>query len=209
MSLINDALKRAKQAQAQTSPPATAGPPLRPVEQARPIQRPFGLLLPTVLIAIIGIGLFLVWGRLHKTQGSEAKAKTDKIIETTSVREPTVIPPTKPSEPSHQPSKASDPKEQGETVVFGPASGGQPLASETKQTIPNAAIVPVEKPVATTASVLKLTGIVFHPTHPAAMIGGKTLFLNDKLGDWRVVAIGRESATLSNAGQTNVLSLAP
>jgi len=94
-------------------------------------------------------------------------------------------------------------------VVFGPPSGGQSVAPEPKLTIPNAAIIPVEKPVATAASALKLTGIVFHPTHPAAMIGGKTLFLNDKVGDWRVVAIDRESATLSNAGQTNVLSLAP
>src|SRR5580765_5542047 len=124
MSLINDALKRAKQAQAQTSPPATAGPPLRPVEQTPPTHKPFGLLLPAVLIAIIGIGLFLVWDRLHKTQGAEAKAKTNKVIETPSVREPTVIPPTKPSERSQQTAKASDPKEQGETVVFGPPSGG-------------------------------------------------------------------------------------
>jgi hypothetical protein len=39
------------------------------------------------------------------------------------------------------------------------------------------------------------------------MIGGKTLFVGDKLGDLRVVAIDKESATLVGAGQTNVLSL--
>ena len=40
------------------------------------------------------------------------------------------------------------------------------------------------------------------------MISGKTLFVGDKLGDLRVVAIDKESATLAGAGQTNVLSLA-
>jgi hypothetical protein len=39
------------------------------------------------------------------------------------------------------------------------------------------------------------------------MISGKTLFVGDKLGDLRVVAIDKESATLVGGGQTNVLSL--
>jgi len=40
------------------------------------------------------------------------------------------------------------------------------------------------------------------------MIGGKTLFVGDKVGDLRIVAIGKDSATLAGGGQTNVLSLA-
>jgi hypothetical protein len=39
------------------------------------------------------------------------------------------------------------------------------------------------------------------------MISGRTLFVGDKLGDLRVVAIDQQSATLAGAGQTNVLSL--
>jgi hypothetical protein len=39
------------------------------------------------------------------------------------------------------------------------------------------------------------------------MISGKTLFIGDKLGDLRVVAISKESAILAGAGQTNVLTL--
>ena len=54
---------------------------------------------------------------------------------------------------------------------------------------------------------IKLQGIMFHPAHPAALIGGKALFVGDKLGDWRVAAIGHESATLISAAQTNVLTL--
>jgi hypothetical protein len=39
------------------------------------------------------------------------------------------------------------------------------------------------------------------------MISGKTLFVGDKLGDLRVMAIDRQSITLAGAGQTNILSL--
>jgi hypothetical protein len=54
---------------------------------------------------------------------------------------------------------------------------------------------------------LRLQAIVFNPKQPSALISGKTVFVGDKLGDTRVVAIDRESATLVKSGQTNVLSL--
>jgi MSHA biogenesis protein MshK len=54
---------------------------------------------------------------------------------------------------------------------------------------------------------LRLQAIVFNPKRPSALISGKTLFIGDKLGDARVVAIDQESATLVGAGKTNILSL--
>jgi hypothetical protein len=54
---------------------------------------------------------------------------------------------------------------------------------------------------------LRLQAVVFNPRQPSAIISGKTLFIGDKLGDSRVVAIDRGSATLVGAGKTNVLSL--
>jgi hypothetical protein len=55
---------------------------------------------------------------------------------------------------------------------------------------------------------LRLQAIVFNPKRPSAMISGKTLFIGDKLGDQRVVAIDKDSVTLAGAGQPKVLSLA-
>jgi len=52
-----------------------------------------------------------------------------------------------------------------------------------------------------------LQAIVYSSTRPSAMIGGRTLFVGDKLGDMRVLAIDRDSATLAGLGQTNVLTL--
>jgi len=54
---------------------------------------------------------------------------------------------------------------------------------------------------------IRLQAIVFHPTRPSAMINGKTLFVGDMLGEMQLVAIGRQSATLVGAGQTNLLTL--
>ncbi len=39
------------------------------------------------------------------------------------------------------------------------------------------------------------------------MIGGKMLYVGDKVGDLRIVAIDQESATLIGATRTNVLTL--
>src|SRR5262249_22626228 len=55
---------------------------------------------------------------------------------------------------------------------------------------------------------LRLQAIVDNPSHPLAMIGGRTLQVGDKVGELRLVAIDRESATLVGAGATNILSLA-
>jgi hypothetical protein len=54
---------------------------------------------------------------------------------------------------------------------------------------------------------LRLQAIIFNPSRPSALISGKTLFIGEKLGALRVVAIDQESATLVGPGLTNVLSL--
>jgi hypothetical protein len=54
---------------------------------------------------------------------------------------------------------------------------------------------------------LTLQGIVFNPRRPSVVINGKTLFLGDRIGQFRVAAIHSDSATLVGAGRTNLLSL--
>jgi hypothetical protein len=55
---------------------------------------------------------------------------------------------------------------------------------------------------------LKLQGIVFDPKRPSAVISGRTVFVGDRIRQMRVAAITAETATLTDAGHTNVLSLA-
>jgi hypothetical protein len=54
---------------------------------------------------------------------------------------------------------------------------------------------------------LKLQGIFFHPTRPAAMISGNTVYIGDQIGNLRVVAIDQHTATLAGGGETNILKL--
>jgi hypothetical protein len=58
---------------------------------------------------------------------------------------------------------------------------------------------------------LKLQAIFYHPKDPAAtsvIISGRSVFIGESVGEFRVTAIGQDSATLVNAAnQTVVLSL--
>ena len=67
MSLINEALKRAKQAHSQNLPSKASFPPMRPVEpeQSAPAKR-FGAVVPIGLavVAVAGLLIFLlIWKR--------------------------------------------------------------------------------------------------------------------------------------------------
>jgi hypothetical protein len=53
----------------------------------------------------------------------------------------------------------------------------------------------------------KLQAVFFDPKHPSAIIGGRSVFVGDRVNDLRVVAISQESVTLAGGGQTNVLAL--
>ena len=168
MSLINDALRRAKETQQQTPPPPSPELPFRPVEPTQQIaRRDLGLLLPVALAGVALLALLLAWVLTHPRGSAtpfEVNARTARVPQAAS---PASAPPAQPA----------------------PA--------------PTLTAPPPPKPAP-----LRLQAIIFNPRRPSAMIGGKTLFVGDKVGDLRIVAIGKDSATLAGGGQTNVLSLA-
>ena len=49
--------------------------------------------------------------------------------------------------------------------------------------------------------------VLFSPSRPSAMVNGKTLFIGDRIGDARVLAITQTTVSVLQDGQTNVLSL--
>jgi len=61
MSLINDALKRAKHAQPKRPPLTTPGPALRPAEPVRRNHSGPGILIALVLVALVGVGGLIFW----------------------------------------------------------------------------------------------------------------------------------------------------
>ena len=193
MSLINDALKRAQKAQKQAPlPPPDL--PFRPVEPAQQrARRGIGLLLPAALAVVALLAAFLVWRWAQAPDAAgpiEANART--------------APPPAPAPldaAAAAPALASQPP-----AALQPASPPSPASAAPAAPATNATAVAVPPPPK--PAPLRLQGIVFNPTRPSAMISGKTVFVGDKVGGMRVLAIGQNSATLAGAGQTNVLLLA-
>jgi hypothetical protein len=215
MSLINDALKRARESQAQAAPPPPPALEFRPVEPTQMVHRgPSLALIATVCIAIV-LAALLLWQFLRKSPAPSTVASVPAVQQApapAAVPAPAVAvtpapaPATAPlSAPAKVPVPASvDPK----AAIAASPEAVVPVASAAAAPVQVAsAAAPAVEPVPPKPAPPKLQAIVFRKTRPSAMISGKTLFVGDKFGDWRLVAITEETATLVGAGVTNVLVL--
>ena len=228
MSLINDALKRAKQAQQRNSPPPNTAPSLQPLEVSRRTTSGPGLFLPVAVaaFALLGGGL-LVWFAF--SNGGSKRATIPANVNPTSTAP--VAPPA-PADAAAAVSRGTA------TVASAPTPKPLVLLPATKPTLTPTASGPVSRPqvlpaavapsgvqlasapapATNTASVSaepppppawpKLQGIVYRPDRPSALLNGKTILVGGRSGDFLVVAITQQSVTVVRAGQTNVLSLA-
>jgi hypothetical protein len=209
MSLINDALRRAKEAQQKTSPPPAPELPFRPVEPAQQCaRRGLGLLLPAALAAVALLVLLSAWVWAHPRGTAtpiEVNARTAPAPQVTT---PGSGRPAQPA-PLQAPATAAAP-----TAPLAPSLAAnatstpadEPLAGSKATEATNApALTPPAPPK---PAPLRLQAIIYNPSRPSAMISGRTLFVGDRVGDLRVVFIDKDSATLVGAGKTNILSLA-
>ncbi|HWH68122.1 MAG TPA: hypothetical protein VNT26_01945 [Candidatus Sulfotelmatobacter sp.] len=216
MSLINDALKRAKQAQQQALPPVSPGPQLRPVEPTHATRRGIGLLLPFGLGLVALLALFWLWQLSQKNVlARSAEPKPSASARQNAASPAETAPAASATSPTSATGTASNfapaPAPLGSSATAVPAmiTSNNPTApnlvsSQAAQTnlnpIPAETLPPKPAP-------LKLQAIVFHPTRPSAMISGRPLFVGDRLGEFQVQAIGQESVTLVSGDKTNVLTL--
>jgi hypothetical protein len=227
MSLINDALKRAKQAQDQAGPPTPPPLQFRPAEPAPAANRGPGVMLYVVVALVVVILLAGAWYAMHsrsqKPGGSEVVKPVAAANTTPGSRMPDpsasapaptpaqVAPPIEPK-PAGTPSPATPAPVQASAPVKAVSESPVAATTPTVASAPNPASVPI--PAATAPPtppppppLPRLQAIVFHPTRPSAIISGKTVFVGDKVGELRVAAIERDSVTLSGGGKTNVLNL--
>lgn len=96
-----------------------------------------------------------------------------------------------------------------EHMAAGQADNGPSAANsiEKDQQVANAF---QKDPTAATPSqqTLRLQGIIYNPTRPAAVINGNPVFVGDKVAGWSVTVISNKTVTLQNgSGETNILSL--
>jgi len=207
MSLINDALKRAREAQGQAPPPPPSPLEFRPVELAQlRKQGPSFTLIVTVCIAVF-LGGLLIWQWLGKSNATRSMAAKAAPLES-----PASAPPATVTTPTAPPISVSGkvPQPLPATEIKMAASAPLPVTEIPPSTVPAIQpAAPVSVPVIEPAKPAppRLQAIVFRRSRPSAMISGKTLFVGDKFGELRVVAISEDSATLVGGGQTNVLIL--
>ena len=207
MSLINDALKRTKDAQQQNPPPA-GGPPLKPADPATAKSTSNAKSLLYIMIACVVVGNALLFfaikdrGTKKETASAVPASATPTTTATTTTPTPTIatavpaapVAPTT-SSPPPQPAKP----EPAPIVAASPA----PIPKEK-----NSNDAPVTaRPEPPKPAPLKLQSIIYNPSRPSAMVSGKFVLVGDKVQGFRVTAIDQETVTLVGNGATNVLSL--
>ena len=229
MSLINDALKRAKRVRQETAEPTSPNLPFRPVDlDPRPARRGLGLLLPISLAAVALLGLLLLWELSKRDsakpgQPQESLAVAARTPPSSDAALATAEPPVT---PSSVPSAFKSPtpsslvsRNASETAAAGavnstsvasvaPASSGTASASVDQDTVETNRTAMTEPSPAVPAP-LKLQGIVFDRKRPSAMINGHVVFVGDRIRDVRVMAIQQDNVLLVGASRTNLLSLEP
>jgi len=185
MSLINDALKRAKTQ--QQSAPAAPKVQFRPVEPARQQAKKNHTAIWIAVLIMTGLVIGFVFRQLTRENKNAApkEVKAREIV---------------PANPIPQETAPGAQVHPAAATVSTPQSVGHESSAQSASAVP---VIQQEEP----RIVPKLQAVVFDPKHPSAIISGRSVFVGDRVNDLRVVAISQESVTLAGNGQTNVLVL--
>jgi hypothetical protein len=231
MSLINDALKRARQAQAQpvtaigrepTLVPAsspTAGPKwLRPMI-------PFG----AVALLFLAVWCFSLWWRQASDSAALAMASpAPEVLSAGTIAAEigasslmnAAVGPETPAPTSFENPGSGFGKREPSPPAFGSQVAptgltsvpAQPAAFLTAQSTPAVTHAPTTERLnpeeeADKLAPLKLQGIFYRMSDASALINGQTVFVGDEVDRAKVVRIERHTVSLVMDGRTNVLRL--
>jgi len=207
MSLINDALKRAKQAH-KDNPPPTPDLQFRPPDPAqRRSSGPPMLLIVAVVVVFALIGLFVVVAlRKREPVPSVANARqtSTPVMQTTAV-------PAANSGSAAALTRQTTQTNPAPTVALSRASIEAAtlsnLFASSASTDAATNVTTVADSTPPKPAVPKLQGIFYRPERPSAVINGKNVYVGSRVGELQVLAITQESVTIASATQTNVLSL--
>ena len=211
MSLINDALKRAKQAQQQNPFGGQPTVPLQPVDyERRPnyFRRSVVALLAVVTLACSG-WFFWKWWSSRGERRSVVVPVNDSKAE--SAAQSNARPQSSPRKSVIQVSTNIVLRT---NVAVTPKLEADARSAPTNTPIPTAqttaaAPAPATEPAAAPSPFadLKLRSIIYREDKPAALINGDMLYVGDEIRGARVVRIERNSVTVERKGETNELRL--
>jgi hypothetical protein len=188
MSLINDALRKARKTQPEE---ATAnGPDLLPVDAgARTCSRSI-ITLPFIIAVVLVLASVLLWAWYRAGRGELVVRGNSNPASVTAAPQA-----SEPTASTEKPTSAT-------TIASAPAVATRVDAGST-----NILLAATEAP-RPAAPVYKLEGIFYNPKKPTAVINGDLVYVGSRVEEGRVVAIDEESATVvTSAGETNLLVL--
>ena len=199
MSLINDALKRAKEQSAPT-PAHINPPPLQPVEYVRHSNTGAVYVSMALLVVIVGVWLLAKgWDTTRRAAASVSPQPVGARELPATSQKPT------PAASEATPVQASI---SGfavfEPTSYSPSSVARDFSVETAVAV---AAAPPAAVQASSASSFKLQAIFYRSANPSAVINGRTLSLGGKIDDAKVLAITRDTVTLQTKNETKVLTL--
>jgi hypothetical protein len=220
MSLINEALKRAKQTQESSPAAASPVPHLARFQPVPSHSSHLGnSLLPPVTLGLVAmLGFIVIWQWIHmrsarvvpnpiRVVATEARTNTSRPVAPAPSPQPIVTAATVSSQSAQQVPVPVPPPDATKAIANEPPKAvTTPPASTRAGKVP-ANPAPAAKDSVAKPLVLKLQAIVTHPTRPSAVINGKSVFVGDHVSEFRVAKISRQNVTLVKAGKSTVLDL--
>jgi type II secretory pathway component PulC len=218
MSLINEALKRANQAQSQQEteasrqfPSQTASEPrMRPVEAKASSTAPVIYILTTALIVVLLGAMLLLWMWSKSNQQTVAQNNESVLVHNTEMKPVTATVASSEAVPAHPnaiPVKAvlstNAPIVAQPPAIEVKAEGLQPLV--TAPTPAESVAVPETAPIVPSFPTLKLQGIFYNRVNPAAVINGKTYSVGGAISGARITKIEPDKVIVEWNGETRIL----
>lgn len=199
MSLINDALKRATQAQPAGKPAPEMETTMKLATPARTVGLPV-YFTPVLLFIVSGACWFLIKGWDARRQ---SLAATKPIpVQAREAEEMPDIPAGEGAElpiPENRQFALND--RPSPSVPLNTDVGAAPAGTFAESA---SASLAVEE---TPSTAFKLQAIFYRPRNPSAVVNSKTLYVGDRIANAKVKAIDHQSVTLDFAGETKVLTL--
>lgn len=203
MSLINDALKRATQAQPSATPAREPEKEMEPAPPHRAVGIP-GYFTPVLLFVVCGACWFLAKGWDGSRQTDLARLITPEPIVAQAREIQEDLPP---SESAELPIPANRQFALNDAPTPNEIAQQQPVQVAETARVKDSSVLTVSARELPSATRFKLQGIFYRPSSPSAVINAKTVFVGDIVADAKVKAIDQSSVTLDLGSETKVLTL--
>jgi hypothetical protein len=194
MSLVNDALKRAKEAQQPTPAPPISGPPFKDLDTVEESAR--WVTSPVTMAVVAVIALIVVWQSLRRgNEPSRSEGNSTPVAARSFVTQ----------EVSPAAAEPPPPKPEATVAVSPDTTVAESQSNEVTNT--HTPLCATGHPAPPPPPPLKLQAVIWSPKRPSGTISGTTVFVGDQIRDFKVTKITQDSVTLSGPDEVKVLKL--